>query len=415
MTMENDIKKIFDDAKKLALTADEKAAGREMLRAYMALRPVRVARQGAAKKPFGFAFLVPLVKPASVFALVLALMVSAGGVSYAAEAALPGDVLYPVKVAVNEEVRAAATVGAEEKAKWETERAERRLAEAEALAAKGRLKAKAVAAVEKGFAKHAEKAKEHFAEAEKEEEERDGDDGDVAEADAEFEGALNAHQEILSMLASAKADTGARSSRLAEKVGAEAKAAVERREKKEDKLRVKAQADVRAAAEARGRNARAAVVEARAQFDAASGRMEADAAANAEARLAAAEKELADGDTELAVENFSGAFSLYLQAHRDAQEARRLVKAAATFRVRVELRAGRRERQDGDRRKDQEKKQEEGEKNGGAVTADDDEKDAPDDRDDEPSEDGGRGDDGRNGGGFFRTDVRTDGSLRVRF
>lgn len=388
--MENDIKKIFDDARRLSLTADEKAAGREMFRAYIALRPVRdvsadaSGRQGMAKKPFGFAL---LVKPMSVFALVLALMVSAGGVSYAAEAALPGDVLYPVKVSINEEVRAVAAVSNEDKAKWETERAERRLAEAEALASKGRLNAKGVAAVELSFAKHADKAKEHIADLEEDE----GADA-AAELDAGFEGALNAHQSILTRLSNAKVD-GEQASRLAAKVDIETRAAVERREKSEKKVTVKAQADVRAAAEARRKGARRAVDEVRAQFDKTRARMEADAAVTAEARLVAAEKALVDGDAKLAAQDYGGAFTLYLEAHRVAQEAKRLIKSGVTLRFREELRAGSRGRDDKDGKKDEETKSE--------------------DVDDEKEEDESRGDERE--GDFLRTDFRTEGSLKVRF
>lgn len=393
--MEDDIKKIFDDARKLSLTADEKAAGREMFRAYMAMRPVRdvsadaSGRQGMAKKPFGFALLASLAKPMSVFALVLALMLSVGGVSYAAEGALPGDALYPVKVSINEEVRAAAAVSAEERAKWETERAERRLAEAEVLASKGRLNAKGVAAVELSFAKHADKAKAHIAEAEEDE----GADA-AAELDASFEGALNAHQAILAHLSNAKAD-GEQTSRLAVKVDIETKAAVERREKSEKKVTVKAQADVRAAAEARRKGARRAVDEVRAQFDKTRARMEAGAAVTAEARLVAAEKALVDGDAKLAAEDYGGAFTLYLEAHRVAQEAKRLIKSGAAIRFSEEIRAGSRGNDDRGRKDEK--------KDGDAA-------EKPVGNDDENGNESERRD-GERKGDF----LRTGGALKVRF
>ena len=61
--------------------------------------------------------------------LILALMFGGGGISYAAEGAVPGDALYPIKVSVNEEVRDLVAFSPEAKADWETRRLERRLAE----------------------------------------------------------------------------------------------------------------------------------------------------------------------------------------------------------------------------------------------------------------------------------------------
>ncbi len=68
-----------------------------------------------------------------------------------AERAVPGDVLYPIKVSINEEVRSTLTFDATEKIEWETERLERRIAEVRLLAEEGKLteetEAKAVEAV----------------------------------------------------------------------------------------------------------------------------------------------------------------------------------------------------------------------------------------------------------------------------
>ena len=56
-----------------------------------------------------------------------------------AERAVPGDVLYPIKVSINEEVRSTLTFDATEKIEWETERLERRIAEVRLLAEEGKL------------------------------------------------------------------------------------------------------------------------------------------------------------------------------------------------------------------------------------------------------------------------------------
>jgi Domain of unknown function (DUF5667) len=95
--------------------------------------------------------------PVAVFVLLLVLVL--GGTSFAAESALPGDFLYPVKVQVNEKIRTAFTVSPEAKTEWASEQAERRLAEAEALAAQNRLDASNQAKLEASFESNAQEVR----------------------------------------------------------------------------------------------------------------------------------------------------------------------------------------------------------------------------------------------------------------
>ena len=126
--------------------------------------------------------------------LIIALLFG-GGASAAAENALPGEILYPVKVAVNEQVVGWLSVSEEAKAKWEAKMAERRLEEAEELSAKQRLDADVKTEIEARFKAHADRvavridnleAKENFEAA-----------SDVA---SNFEVALRAHERVLKML-----------------------------------------------------------------------------------------------------------------------------------------------------------------------------------------------------------------------
>jgi hypothetical protein len=91
-------------------------------------------------------------RAAVAFAVVL---VITGGTAYAAEGALPGDLLYSVKVDVNEPVTGALAFTPEAKAAWHTQVAETRLAEAEALAEKGTLDATTSNALAADFNEHA--------------------------------------------------------------------------------------------------------------------------------------------------------------------------------------------------------------------------------------------------------------------
>jgi hypothetical protein len=69
----------------------------------------------------------------------LILMLAGGGVAFAAEATLPGDTLYPVKVELTEPLRDSLAFSASTKAYLEELKIQRRLKEAAKLAAEGRL------------------------------------------------------------------------------------------------------------------------------------------------------------------------------------------------------------------------------------------------------------------------------------
>lgn len=80
--------------------------------------------------------------------------------SYAAEQALPGDVLYGFKVNVNESVRGAFSFSAEDKANWEIEKIERRAQEKAQLVASAKITAETDAEIESRSQDSAEKVQE---------------------------------------------------------------------------------------------------------------------------------------------------------------------------------------------------------------------------------------------------------------
>jgi len=89
--------------------------------------------------------------------LLLALMVGMGGTSFAAQGAVPGDLLYPVKVHVNENVRSSLAVGADAEAQLQAQFLAERLQEAEKLAAEGKLKGEVAADVKTNIQSQFEK------------------------------------------------------------------------------------------------------------------------------------------------------------------------------------------------------------------------------------------------------------------
>src|SRR3989338_3696021 len=105
--MTDPLKKLAHDMKSVRLTEPEKASMRDDLLQFMKEHPAPVRAQHNEKDPsetranlFGsfFTFLIP--RPMPVLAAFLIIAVSGGGISFAAEGSLPGDLLYPVKIAV---------------------------------------------------------------------------------------------------------------------------------------------------------------------------------------------------------------------------------------------------------------------------------------------------------------------------
>lgn len=142
----------------VALSEAERAKMRGMLSEYMSMKPVRAnADARPASALHGWYFLMR--KPVAIALIALLVVsVSGAGVSYAAEGALPGDILYSVKVGVNEPVETALAVTAEAKAAVSARHAVARLNEASALAAKGKLTAATEEKLAAAFEKQADDA-----------------------------------------------------------------------------------------------------------------------------------------------------------------------------------------------------------------------------------------------------------------
>ncbi len=179
------------------LTLQEKAAIRTRLHAHMSAYPaVEMPSAAPAKKPspyFLYSFQFTSVARYAFAAFFLVIFLGGGTVS-AAYGALPGDVLYPVKIAVNEQVEQALAQGDAKKASVHAKLAERRLEEAETLASRGELDAETSAEIEKNFDAHLQNV-DSFAQALEVE-----DPGTAAEVAVEFDSSLEVHGAILARL-----------------------------------------------------------------------------------------------------------------------------------------------------------------------------------------------------------------------
>ena len=178
-------------------------AARERTRAllfeYVKMRPVRVAEPAPVPGPLPgvSSFFMRHSMPA--FAAVFVLVIG-GGTAAAAEGALPGDILYPVKVHVNEEMRATLATTPKAKADWQVSRAERRLEEAATLALSGKLDDVTRAELDTNLDAHVKVATENRIQLEDENEA-----ADASEVDTNIQAVLIARENILDGKLAAKA------------------------------------------------------------------------------------------------------------------------------------------------------------------------------------------------------------------
>lgn len=139
-----------------ALTTLEKAESFNALAKHMRRNPIPV--------PCTFSFFSTVhfhKMTASVLVAVLVLIATSGGVTYAAENAMPEDMLYTVKLHVNEPIRDIMHRDPEQRALWEVRKLERRMREAEYLS---QMKGKFTLEHRTFFEGHMQKRLEHFQE-----------------------------------------------------------------------------------------------------------------------------------------------------------------------------------------------------------------------------------------------------------
>ena len=142
------------EAKKIRLRAEEKAAMRAHLRSAMQ----SYGGQAARPSPYVFVFLFSYPSRMVFAGFVLFVCVGVGTASAAAGSALPGDLLYSVKISLNERVEVALAGDTAAEAAVEARLAQRRVSEAQTLETQGRLDATTTAEIEIEFEKHASRA-----------------------------------------------------------------------------------------------------------------------------------------------------------------------------------------------------------------------------------------------------------------
>jgi hypothetical protein len=138
--MKDIIEKIFKSAKHVRLEKEKKNSIKASILMYMKENPVVYSK--ASIMGFWKLLFLPRLRPAyvSIASLALVLFV-VGSASVGAQSALPGDLLYPVKVDFNEKILQVLAFSDQAKAMLHVQLAETRLQEVEKLVVEGKLTA----------------------------------------------------------------------------------------------------------------------------------------------------------------------------------------------------------------------------------------------------------------------------------
>lgn len=220
--MNNNFENIVSKGRSITLSEKEREDLRAKLQSYMTASPANArpaAAAGGAEAARGWyllrfqAFLN--VRTAIVAALVL--LFATSGVAFAARGALPGDVLYPVKVGVNEKLQSALALSAKARAQVAVSQALARIDEMEKLEAKGSLDAEKQETLQAKFAEKSSDAARSIAVLQS-----NGDADAAASISAEFDNKLRTHERVLAVLTSRVDDLDGRVGVLAARMGTDA-------------------------------------------------------------------------------------------------------------------------------------------------------------------------------------------------
>jgi hypothetical protein len=319
--MIDEFDKIFENIKHESLSEHERSVSRENLKLFMAEHPARTPfalRIAAIAHETLAAFRLPLLMRLHPVALSLVLVLCVGvGTSYAAEGALPGDTLYPVKINVNEQVQGALALSPQAKADWHATRVARRLEEAETLAVAGRLSGETSSAVQSEIESSSEDFNTSIAVLAK-----DGNDPTaVVDAQSNLEATLNAHARVLAALSQVQPEDRDHIAPILATIEARVRGAA--RSRREAEVNVgRGDGDVRAAAVAKKNDAEGKVSAVRtlaAQIQTALGASTSEEASTSAFR---AEQVIEAGKRHLDRGDYGGAFNTFEAAIRTAQETK---------------------------------------------------------------------------------------------
>lgn len=326
--------KLFRQLRKIKLTKPEKEDIRGVLLSFLKSNPVRNhvdIRHNIQKVTFLKIFLTSKPMIATLIAAIL--LAFGGGTAVAAENALPGDLLYPIKVKVNEEARIALASTAEAKVALEAKFAERRLAEAEKLAEGGKLTTSTSQMLANKFKEFSNKAEDRLDKLQKA--------GKLTEEQVQrlkenFEVAIKVHDEVLSRIQE-KEQERENLKEVVDSLHEQASSTMKDRIEHEwELLKNNASTTLKTVADNRKNAAQNKISEVEKFIKDNADKVSVENNNEAVKKLAEAKKVLAEGDKAYAEAKYGEAIIKYSEAHRKAGEAKMYM--TRQFNLRKELR-----------------------------------------------------------------------------
>lgn len=325
--MDDRFEQFIEKTKSVRLTDEEKSRMKWALLSYIENEPV-IKEQGVRLPYKGSLtqYLILRFTESMPIILILALLAS-GGTALAAQNSLPGDVLYPVKIHINENVRSLFAFSNNAQAKLQAELAVTRLMEAEKLAAENKLDATTTAMLQANFSDHSQ-----LFQKEVDSLKNRSDIAIAAIAASDFETKLKAHEKILHKLGEDTEDIRSIITPLITDVRIDSSSTSATRVELEDQISGEShnnQSEVKKEAEERAQQAQDNLNKAIQLFNSQKSSFDATTTAQIQADLNAVQIAIADGNAQLSAGNNGNAFVDFARANRIAQIVKILLNTNA--------------------------------------------------------------------------------------
>lgn len=261
---------------------------------------------GKTKKPF-----FKYVFAVSVFAIFLGT-----GVVFSAQSALPGDVLYPVKVGVNERVLSFISFSDESKAKYDVRLVQLRLEEIEKVASGKKIDTQTSTKITSLLDQHLKDVKAHTANTKSENKSKVS-----VEIHSDLEASLNAHTQILNNLAGKESDGDPKNIQsILLDVQSKTVQIGQQRQNSEDALSLQSVTYLKNSADAKLKEAERNLKEVSHFISDKKGKVNSNFYNDAKTNLTIARDAISQGQEKLQSGDYSQAFSLFQKAVRITQE-----------------------------------------------------------------------------------------------
>jgi len=264
---------------------------------------------------------------ASLAVLLVIFILAGGSVTMAAEKSLPGDLLYPIKIHINESAKSLTAVSPEAKGKFEIEKLEQRLKEAEILSNRGELDPKSRAILEKRLDVEINNAKSRISNLE-----ADSKIEAATDISSRLEISLQAHEKVLTFI-SGESAKNEEIKPLIERVRGQAKEASERRAESEKKISSRA----KEVAASQLKEASARLEELKNTFVKIEPNLDDLNKDNIKNRIESSSKSINQGQTDLNSGNFSGALKNFQKAQKITSEAKVFIFARENLNLKIGL------------------------------------------------------------------------------